>query len=84
MHVETHDVVLYAYDNVAAAIGSLCGLARSERPGRLIVMDDVISYRIDVDSATMRLSADDMTHLMDHHVLPLAHTPIKDVIVRFG
>ena len=47
-------------------------------------MDDVTSYRIDVDSAAIRLSADDMTHLMNHHVLPLAHTPIKDVSVRFG
>ncbi len=60
--------------------GQVC----SERPERLIVMDDVTSYRIDVDSAAIRLSADDMTHLMNHHVLSLAHTPLKDVSVRSG
>ena len=84
MHVAMHDVVLYPYDDVAAAITALDGQVRPERPPHPIVMDDVTSYWIDVDSASARLTADDMTHLMNHHVLPLAHTPIKEVTVHFG
>ena len=84
MRVSMHDVILYPYDDVAAAVASLHGQVRSERPPRPIVMDDVTSYRIDVDGAAVRLTADDMTHLMNRHILPTAHTPIKKVAVHFG
>lgn len=84
VRVSMRDVVLYPYSDVPATVASLSGQVLPEHPPKPIVMDDTASYRIDVTSAEMRLTAEDMTRLMDRHILPDAHTPIRDVHVTFG
>ena len=84
MRVTMREVVLYPYDDVAAAVAGLQGRVVQDQAPKPIVMDDLASYRIEVEQAQVRLSADDMTRLMDRHVLPSAKTPIKDVKVSFG
>jgi hypothetical protein len=78
------DVVLYPYDDVPAAVASLVGRMVPDRPQTPIVMDDVTSYRIEAEFAEMRLTAAGMTRLMNRHILPGAHTPIRQVEVTFG
>ncbi len=63
---------------------ALSGTVVPDRPPKPVTMDDVSSYRIETQYAEIRLSAEDMTRLMNRHILPSARTAIREVNVGFG
>jgi hypothetical protein len=65
-------------------VSALSGRVRPTREGNPIVLDDVTSYAIAVDHASLRLTADDVTVLMNRHILPMGNSPIKHVDVSFN
>ncbi len=81
--VTMRNLVMYPYPDVASDVTILHGTVQPQRGGQPIDLDDVTSYRIAVASAAMRLDAHDMTVLMDRHILPLGHGPIKHVEISF-
>ena len=83
IQVSMRDVVLYPYGDVPAAVANLSGRVLAEHPPKQIVMDDLSSYRIETDSAEVRLTAEGMTQLMNRHILPGGRTPIHEVKVRY-
>ncbi len=84
INVSMRNVVLYPYDDVPATVLALSGTVVPDRPPKPVTMDDVSSYRIETQYAEIRLSAEDMTRLMNRHILPSAHTAIREVNVGFG
>lgn len=84
IHVAMRNVVLYPYDDVPASVAALAGIVAQEHPDRPVVFDDPASYRIDTAYCEMRLSAADLTILMNRHILASARTAIKEVSARFG
>jgi hypothetical protein len=78
------NLVLFPYPDVPVSVSELSGTVRPTREGRPVTLDDVSSYEIPVEHAAVTLSARDMTILMDRHILPIGHSPIKHVDVSFN
>jgi hypothetical protein len=78
------NLVLFPYNDVPTEVSALSGQVRPTRQGQPVLLDDVTSYGIVVDHASMRLTADDVTALMNRHILPMGNSPIKHVDVSFG
>lgn len=78
------NLVLFPYGDVPAEVSELSGRVRPTRQGQPIFLDDVTSYAIAVDHASLRLTAGDVTILMNRHILPMGDSPIKHVDVTFN
>ena len=78
------NVIMFPYDNAPAAVSRLSGTAVPTRAGRIIDMDDVGSYAVQVRHAEMHMPAATMQALMNQYILPSADTAIKRVNISFG
>lgn len=77
-------IVFFPFDDAPATVDRLSGTVVPTRPGRLVDMNDVTSYAVEVGHADVRVPASTMTVLMNRYVLPAAGTSIRHVEVSFG
>jgi len=77
------NLILFPYGDVPTSVSALDGAVRPTKQGRAIVLDDVTSYAISVERASVALTAADVTALMNRHILPIGNSPIKQVNVTF-
>jgi len=77
-------IVLFPFDNAPATVDRLSGTVIPTRAGRLVDMNDVTSYAVEVGNAQVRVPASKMTSLMNRYVLPAAGTSIRRVEISYG
>ena len=78
------NLVLFPYGDVPASVSKLSGIVRPTHEKRPITLDDVSSYAVSVEHASMALSASDVAILMNRHILPAGNSPIKHVDITFN
>jgi len=77
------DIIVFPYDDAPVTVERLSGALKPTQSGRLVDMDEVTSYQIDVAHAEVRMSAASLSALLNRYVLPSAGTAIQNVTVRF-
>lgn len=83
LRIAMHNVALYPYADVAARVLDLSGTVASTQGAQPVVLDDVASYDVQVSYAEMTMDARSLTNLMNHYILPAAHSPIRHVDITF-
>jgi len=82
VRVQVEHTLFYPMDNVGLNVERLDGRMIG-KPGELISLDDHNSFTVQIDHAVTRLSARDLSALINSYLLKQAASPIRHVDVSF-
>lgn len=82
VHLQVEHSLFHPIDNVTLAVERLNGRMVG-KPGELISLDDRKSYVVQIDQGVTRLSAHDMTTLINSYLLQHAESAVRHAEVSF-
>ena len=82
VHLQVEHAYFHPLDNVTLKVERMEGRMIAE-PARTISLDDAASYQVQIDEAVTRLSARDLSALVNSHLLRQAGSAIRHVEVHF-
>ncbi len=83
VHVQVEHTLFHPLDEITLEVERLDGRMVAAAPGRIISLDDVHSYSLHIDRGVTRLSAENLSRLLNSYLLRQADSSVRRVEVSF-